>query len=372
MAVMEVLGAVVLAGTMGMLGQGTRAVVGLKKLNDENALKPPGEADAFIASRLLVSLFVGFIAGIAGGIGIGLKELSLVTLDNLDILMGIAAVGYAGTDAIEGFVLRLKGSSSPASGTLPAPSASVTLPAPEAPVILANADLEESIADVTREIASLKSMLLETAPAAAASSSPSPDVEAVGDVLDNVTADDVKKVFVAGTPLSNIKKHLPNVVKGLRDEGLADRDMLLMSLGTIRAETEGFAPISEFKSKFNTDKTPFDLYDKGTAIGKRLGNSEKGDGPKFRGRGFIQLTGRDNYTRIGADLGLDLVNSPDMANNSIYAGRILARFLKRKEQEIRAALAENDLKLARKLVNGGSHGLERFVDAFTKGKDIFT
>ena len=43
---------------------------------------------------------------------------------------------------------------------------------------------------------------------------------------------------------------------------------------------------------------------------KDLGNTEVGDGVKFKGRGLIQLTGRANYKRVGTDFGIDLINKP--------------------------------------------------------------
>jgi putative chitinase len=81
----------------------------------------------------------------------------------------------------------------------------------------------------------------------------------------------------------------------------------------------------------------------------------------------VQLTGRDNYTRVGKQLGIDLAGNPDLGCDGATAGLILAQFLKNNETKIRAALAANDLKTARKLVNGGSLGLAEFTDAYNTG-----
>ena len=184
-----------------------------------------------------------------------------------------------------------------------------------------------------------------------------------------VTPDMVKKMFPA-TSLANIQANLPHVLAGLEWAGLTDRQMLLMALATIRAETEGFVPIDEGRSKFNTKVTPFDKYEPGTSAGKRLGNTQPGDGPRFKGRGYVQLTGRYNYERIGPQVGADLENSPSLANDPVIAGKILAQFLKNNETRIRDALDDGDLAAARKAVNGGSHGLDRFEDAYEKGDKV--
>ncbi|HKX90826.1 MAG TPA: M15 family metallopeptidase [Sphingomicrobium sp.] len=194
-----------------------------------------------------------------------------------------------------------------------------------------------------------------------------PLAPAIADELALFTPALVKTMFPF-TPASAIAANLPHVLAGLRAKGLADRSMALMALATIRAETEGFQPISEGRSRFNTRNKPFDLYEPGTSAGQRVGNTQAGDGARFKGRGYVQLTGRFNYTRVGREIGVDLVASPDTANDPPTAGIILAQFLRNVESRLRAALAAGNLKLARKLINGGSHGLDRFVDAYERGQ----
>jgi peptidoglycan L-alanyl-D-glutamate endopeptidase CwlK len=184
-----------------------------------------------------------------------------------------------------------------------------------------------------------------------------------------VTVTAVSKIFPF-TPVDNISANLPYVLSALRTEGLVDKPLVLMALATIRAEAECFEPICEGKSKYNTSPGghPYDLYDFRTD----LGNSKQGDGDRYKGRGFIQLTGRHNYEVHGRAIGLGdrLVQTPDLANDRDIAGKLLASFLKAKERAIKEALLENDLRSARRLVNGGVHGLERFCDAFTLGSRL--
>ncbi len=171
--------------------------------------------------------------------------------------------------------------------------------------------------------------------------------------------------------LDNIKRYLPVVLMALMEAELADKEMILMALATIRAETAGFRPIDEGISKYNTSPGghPFDLYD----FREDLGNQGPPDGRLFKGRGFIQLTGRDNYQRYGEAIGLGdrLVGNPDLANDAEIAARLLAKFLKDKERRIKEALLDGSLNTARRLVNGGRHGLAEFSAAFKTGERLW-
>ncbi len=61
---------------------------------------------------------------------------------------------------------------------------------------------------------------------------------------------------------------------------------------------------------------------------KNLGNTNQGDGWKYRGRGFNQITGKANYARIGNKIGVDLVNNPDLLNTPTVAAKAAIQFFK--------------------------------------------
>jgi len=71
------------------------------------------------------------------------------------------------------------------------------------------------------------------------------------------------------------------------------------------------------------------IYGKNTEIGLSMGNTQEGDGFKYRGRGFIQITGKNNYAAYGKMIGEDLVGNPDRANDPFVAAKIAAAFVVR-------------------------------------------
>jgi peptidoglycan L-alanyl-D-glutamate endopeptidase CwlK len=186
----------------------------------------------------------------------------------------------------------------------------------------------------------------------------------------DVSAETVMLLFPAAAA-QNIQRNLPLVHQALAAEKLGDRDMLLVALATIRAECEGFAPVDEAPSTWNTSPGghPFDLYDNRA----NLGNLGPPDGERYRGRGYVQLTGRYNYGRYGEAIGLGdrLLLGPELANDPAIAARLLAAFLKDKEDALREAVQKADLAAARRLVNGGGHGLDRFTDVYQRGLALF-
>ena len=171
-----------------------------------------------------------------------------------------------------------------------------------------------------------------------------------------------------GTPGANISINLPLICTALERRNMSYGSMTLMAVATIYVETGKFIPLDEGISRFNTTASghPFDKYDDR----QQLGNQGSPDGERYKGRGYIQLTGRANYREIGRRIKVDLEDTPELANEPEIAADILAEFLKRSEGKIRVALNDGDLKQARRLVNGGSHGLPEFKACFKRGEQL--
>ena len=73
----------------------------------------------------------------------------------------------------------------------------------------------------------------------------------------------------------------------------------------------------------------FDIYydDQYRDTSRKLGNTQVGDGSRFKGRGLIQLTGRSNYEAIGRILGIDLISNPELVNDPKYAAPVAMAYL---------------------------------------------
>ena len=88
-----------------------------------------------------------------------------------------------------------------------------------------------------------------------------------------------------------------------------------------------------------------------------LGNTQAGDGLKFKGRGFIQITGRDIYTRAGSYLGLDLVGNPELAEDPTNAARLVLYFFFEYKKSRTASVDWTDTTAVTRIVNSGTNGL---------------
>jgi len=124
-------------------------------------------------------------------------------------------------------------------------------------------------------------------------------------------------------------------------------------------ETLDFKRLTEFGGSLD-----FRKYDPKYAPkkAKALGNKVAGDGAKYKGRGFIQITGRYNYKTAGAELGLPLEKHPELAEDPAVAAKIAVWFWKHRVQPN----VDNfkDTTDVTKQINPGLRGLEQRKDNF--------
>jgi putative chitinase len=97
-----------------------------------------------------------------------------------------------------------------------------------------------------------------------------------------------------------------------------------------------------------------------------LGNTEPGDGVRFKGRGYIQVTGRANYKACGEALGLDLIEHPELLEDITNACRSAAWFWYIKG--LNQLGDKGDFLGITKRINGGTNGWKERMAFFDRAK----
>lgn len=103
---------------------------------------------------------------------------------------------------------------------------------------------------------------------------------------------------------------------------------------------------------------------------KSLGNTQPGDGPRYKGRGVIQLTGRANYRLYGQKIGVDLENNPEKAADPAIATKVACVYWT--ERKINEAADSDDVYTVTKRINGGFNGIEDRMMKLKLAKAIWT
>jgi predicted chitinase len=158
-----------------------------------------------------------------------------------------------------------------------------------------------------------------------------------------------------GCHVANVRRYWPPLRTALVEEGLSDEASTIAALATIATEVPDFAPVNEYGGPAQWRK-----YESRAD----LGNTHPGDGVRYHGRGFIQLTGRANYRGYGRKLGVPLEQNPNLALDPAVAARVLAAYMK--DHGIAGLAARGDWQGVRRAVNGGLNGWDRFSTCVQK------
>lgn len=149
------------------------------------------------------------------------------------------------------------------------------------------------------------------------------------------------------------------IAEYLRSKGIVNYLELAHMMAQIAHETGGFKWMAELGGD-----SYFSKYDGR----KDLGNVYPGDGARYKGRGFFQLTGRANYDYYGKRLGIDLIGNPSLASKPEIAADIAIQYWKDRGIGKHARL--DDIRAVTRRINGGYNGLadrKKWLAKFKEG-----
>lgn len=179
---------------------------------------------------------------------------------------------------------------------------------------------------------------------------------AVSSVASRLTPDVMKKLF-ASSAADRIDANTVFLQNALQEFQVSDVRMAACIVAVIAHEVP-----------------TFEAYEESEAAGQRyegrvgLGNTEAGDGMRFRGRGYFGITGRTNYQKMSQRLGLAdrLIQFPDDAKSPEIASRIAVAWIVDRKIRVTKALDEDNFVALRRIVVGGSSQVEQFKATYVK------
>jgi putative chitinase len=163
-------------------------------------------------------------------------------------------------------------------------------------------------------------------------------------------------------PAARLSLVLPHLNKALLEGEVSTPARLAMFLAQIALESGEFRYSEELWGPSDAQCR----YEPPSQLATRLGNTQPGDGKRFKGRGYIQLTGRSNYAKAALALGIDLVAHPDLAAWPEMAARIAAWYWR--THNCNGPADRGDVEGTTKLINGGLNGLEERERYFWRAK----
>lgn len=156
------------------------------------------------------------------------------------------------------------------------------------------------------------------------------------------------------------RESIPLILRECRTYGVTDKGQIAYILATAEHESRLGQWMIEFASGWDYEWR------------SDLGNNQAGDGPRYKGRGYVQITGRRNYTDWSNRLGIDLVGNPARAAEPAIAAKVLVlgmrdgTFTGYKLGEFISGSVRN-FRSARRIING----LDRASDIAAIAEEYF-
>ncbi len=160
------------------------------------------------------------------------------------------------------------------------------------------------------------------------------------------------------TPAAQLALLLPHLNRTLREYQIHTPLRIAHFLAQVAHESDGFRATEEYAS--------------GAAYEGRLdlGNTQPGDGRRFKGRGLIQVTGRANYLEAGRALGVDLLANPARLAEADLATRSAGWFWDSRHLNVHAD--RDDIYTITRRINGGYNGLADRQSYLARAKQVLS
>ena len=177
-------------------------------------------------------------------------------------------------------------------------------------------------------------------------------------------------------PAASVAKPKPEKPSDIRRATLekyaADAGIAGIELAQLMAQAEHESLNFRRTREIGSDRYLQNRYDKrfNRKTAKDLGNTKNGDGVKYCGRGFLQITGRYNYEKAGKYLGLPLLDNPEMAENDLDVAAKVSiwfwfKFVRPKIKDF------TDTEGVTRIINPGMHSLDKRIALFAQlSKDM--
>jgi putative chitinase len=170
-----------------------------------------------------------------------------------------------------------------------------------------------------------------------------------------VTADDLRRI-VPGIPSERIDQYIAPLNEAMTHNGIDTPVRQAAFIAQLAVESDSFRTFEEYAS--------------GRAYEGRsdLGNTQPGDGERYKGRGAIQVTGRHNYEDLSQHTGVDFVAHPELLAAPENAFTTAAWYWTSRDLNNVADTA--GIVRVSELVNGGHHALTRRIADFERGLNV--
>ena len=177
-----------------------------------------------------------------------------------------------------------------------------------------------------------------------------------------VSLEQLKQIYPVAAKAGRCEKYLEGLNKTLKQFNISEPIQIAAFLSQVAVESAELRYVRELG-----DDKYLSKYDRGI-LAKRLGNTPEadGDGQKYKGRGFIQCTGRYNYEQCGKALGLDLIKNPELLEQPEYAWSSAGWYWNLRKINNYAT----DIVKVTKLVNGGTNHLKERTEYYERAKKV--